>query len=140
MHFLPYTLVPLAAYAVYLPLQPRADACEDVADTMAVADDGPTSDGSAGIGAEFETTGFYFKNSDCSPADTNAAKGQVISGRTGTNFKLTADNGFGQGELSAEYILDGTNIKIGSGDAARAGAAAAKDLVSDAAFRWLAPF
>ncbi|CZR54066.1 uncharacterized protein PAC_03949 [Phialocephala subalpina] len=91
-------------------------------------DEASTSDGTAGIRAEFECAFFYFTNSAGSKAETNAAKRQVVAGRTGTNFMLTADTGSTAGKLYAEYILNGQNIKVGSGDAARASAAAAWDL------------
>ena len=133
MHLLPYTSILLTASAAYLP--PRAvDPCiQDVQDVEAVQLDGPTADGTAGIGAEFESPGFYFTNIDCSVEDTNAAKKQVVAQRTGTNWKLTADSTSDQGKVNAEYILDGENIKVGSGDGAIAGKAWADDLVNSLA-------
>ena len=92
--------------------------------------DGPTADATAGIGAEFESPFFYFTSLDCDTEKTNAAKGQVVAGRTGTNWELTADTGSSPGKVNAEYILNGKNIKVGSGDAAKAGKAIADDLVS----------
>lgn len=86
--------------------------------------------GTAGIGVEFETIDFILINSACKKDDTTASKGKVIGKRTGINFKLTADTTSEAGVLHAEYILDGQNIKVGSGDAAKAGAAAAADMVS----------
>ncbi|KAI3327059.1 hypothetical protein HD806DRAFT_531649 [Xylariaceae sp. AK1471] len=130
--YLPLCLsILLTASAVHVPLQPRVDACD-----AAIQDNegdeliAPTSDGTVGIGAEFESPFFFLTNSACSEADTDTAKKQVIAGRTGTNFELTADTGAGAGKLNAEYILDGQNIKVGSGDAARAGAAAAADIIA----------
>ena len=130
MHLLLYSSIFLTASTVYVPLHPRADASDqEVAETETVESDGPTVDGTAGIGAEFESPTLYFESPGCSTADTNAAKKKVVGGRTGTNYMLTADTGAGDGKLHSEYILDGQNIKVGSGDAAKAGAAAAKDLV-----------
>lgn len=97
-----------------------------------VDNDGITADGTAGIGAEFESPAFYFVNQDCNGDDTNAAKRQVVAGRTGPNWILSADTGGGAGKLNAEYILNGQNIKVGSGDGARAGRAIADDLVRTA--------
>lgn len=131
MHLLPYMSILFTASAIYLPLQPRVDQClEDVEDNENVILDGPTADGSAGIGAEFESPAFYFVSDGCDADKTNAAKGQVIGGRTGTNWQLTADTGADPGKVNAEYILNGQNIKVGSGDAAKTGKAIADDLVS----------
>ena len=136
MHLLLYSSILLTTSAIYVPLQLRADAGEqEVAETEMVDLDATTSDGAAGIGAEFETPLFSFDSLGCSPDDTNAARKEIVGGRTGTNWMLTADTGAGQGKLYAEYILNGQNIKVGSGDAARAGAAAAQDFVSRAAIR-----
>ncbi len=131
MHLLLCMSVLLTASAVYLPLQPRVDPCEEIVEEDELVElDGITSDGSAGIGAEFESPFFYFVNQACNLDDTNAAKKEIVAGHTGTNWILTADTGGGAGKLNAEYILDGQNIKVGSGDAATAGAAIAQDLVS----------
>lgn len=136
MHLLPYLSILLTASAVYLPLQPRLDPCvQDMMDTEMVRFDGITADGTAGIGAEFESPLFYFVHQGCNAKDTNAAKGEVVAKRTGPNWFLSADTGVGQGKLNAEYILDGRNIKVGSGDGAKAGKAVADDLVSTAATR-----
>ena len=133
MHLLPYLSILLTASAVHLPLERRVDPCsQDVEDTEAILLDGPTADGTAGIGAEFESPFFYFVNADCSREDTNAARKQVIDGRTGTNWQLTADTGDNPGKVNAEYILNGANIKVGSGDAAKTGKAIADDLVNTA--------
>ena len=130
MHILSYASIFLTVSAVYLP--PRAlDPCmQEVQDYQAVQLDGPTADEAAGIGAEFESPAFYFKSLECSVEDTNAAKKQLVAGRTGINWKLTADSTSDAGKVNAEYILDGTKIKVGSGDAARAGKAWVDDLVS----------
>ena len=134
MHVFLYMSILLTGSAVYLPLQPRLDPClEYVKDTEMVTGDGPTADGTAGIGAEFESPFFYFVNPDCSADDTNAAKREVINGRKGTNWYLSADTGAAPQTLNAEYILDGVNIKVGSGDGEKAGKAVANDLVNLAA-------
>jgi hypothetical protein len=75
--------------------------------------DGPTADGSAGLGVEFESPWFYFKSDECSADDTNAAKKAVVAGRQGENWMLTADTGAGTGRLQAEYIVDGRKVKVG---------------------------
>ena len=138
MHLLPYLSIVLTASAASLPLQLRATSCEeDVQDIEMVTGDGPTADGTAGIGAEFESPFFYFVNPDCSNENTNAAKKEVVAGRTGTNWYLSADTGAAPQKLNAEYILDGKNIKVGSGDGEKAGKAIADDLVSTAATRLL---
>ena len=131
MYTLLYLSIILTASAFHVPLQPRVDPC-DVAIQDNEGDEltAPTSDGAAGIGAEFETPQFFLINPACSKTDTDTAKKQVIAGRKGTNFELTADTVGQSGKLHAEYILNGQNIKVGSGDAAKAGAAAAADIVS----------
>lgn len=139
MHLLPYTSILLTASAVYLPLQPRVDPCiQDIPDE-AVSHDGPTADGTAGIGAEFESFAFSFENPKCSPEDTIATRKQVIAERTGLNWELTADTGRNPGKVNAEYILNGKNIKVGSGDGALAGKARADDLVSTTTAPYFVP-
>ncbi|KAI4231791.1 MAG: hypothetical protein LQ349_005388 [Xanthoria aureola] len=129
MHPLLWISVISPAFAVYLPLEPRVDPClQEVADREAVTLDGTTVDGTAGIGAEFESPFFYFISSGCSEQDTFAARKQIINGRTGTNWLLTADTGM-IGKVNAEYILNGQNIKVGNGDAAKTGKAVADDLI-----------
>lgn len=92
--------------------------------------DGPTSDQSPGIGVEFETSKIVFQNNECSYEDTNGAKGKEILGRTGDDWKLTADTTVDTaGILQAEYILDGTIIKIDTGRAKSAAAKLQNDLV-----------
>ncbi|KAL8671114.1 MAG: hypothetical protein Q9168_004383 [Polycauliona sp. 1 TL-2023] len=95
---------------------------------MAVTLDGITADSTAGIGAECESPLFYFENPACNEPDTFAARKQIINGRTGTHWQLTADTGQ-QGKVNAEYILDGQKIKVGNGDAAKTGKAVAEDLI-----------
>ena len=92
--------------------------------------DGPTSDKSAGIGVELEAGQIRF-GATCDLANTNACKGQPVIGRSGTNWDLTADTTWGDaGILTAEYILNGKVIKIGSGAAVTAAAEVAADIVS----------
>jgi hypothetical protein len=83
-----------------------------------------------GIGAEFEAPAVKFVSSECNEAQTFYHRKHIIAGRTGKNFVLTADSTGKVGALQAEYILDGKQIKIGTGDAARAAKAAVADFVS----------
>lgn len=106
-----------------------------MAEYESVYDDGPTKDGTAGIGAEFESPGFMFKSEGCSLEDTNAAKKKMVDNRKGTNWYLSADTGHDAGVLAAEYILDGVEIKVGSGDGAKAAKELAQDRVSAAVTR-----
>ena len=128
-----YISILATASAAWLPLLPRIEpggSCgEYVADELDDLD-GPTADGTAGLGIEFESAAFYFRKDGCSLTDTNAAKGKIISGHTGNNWELTADTGSGPGDVHAEYILNGKNIKVGDGSAAEVASAAAQDLVS----------
>lgn len=90
----------------------------------------PSSDRSAGIGVEFEASAVTFSKPDCSLSNTNQAKGRLLSKRQGTNWQLTADTTSNiAGRLNAEYILDGRQIKIGTGTASAAAAAVSNDLV-----------
>lgn len=43
--------------------------------------DAAIKDGSAGIGIEFESTGFYFSSPECSEDDVNKAKKRLVGGR-----------------------------------------------------------
>ena len=102
------------------------DSCDGETPTL----DGPTSDKSAGLGMEFECSAIVLRSPECSAQDTNQAKGKVVTGRKGTNWELTADTTSNvAGSLAPEYILDGTNIKIGDGTASVAAKAAFTDLV-----------
>jgi hypothetical protein len=83
-----------------------------------------------GIGAEFETTIVKFLSSECDEAQTFEHRKHIVAGRTGKNFELTADSNGNKGELQAEYILDGKQIKIGTGDAVQAAKAVVADFVS----------
>jgi hypothetical protein len=134
MYLLSYASILLTATALKIPLQPRGQ-CEDTQDNQLVYNDGPTADGTAGIGAEFESPIFPLRHKTCDLKDTNAAKKSLIDGRKGLNWELTADSVGVAGELQAEYVLDGRNIKVGSDDGAKAGKAIADDLVSTAVNR-----
>lgn len=124
----PFLLI-LSITALPSDLRPRADdidPCFDEAPTL----DGPTSDQSAGIGVEFESSVVTFSKPGCSQKDTNQAKGQQIGDRRGDNWQLTADTTSEiAGILSAEYILNGQTIKIGTGAASAAAAAVSSDVV-----------
>ena len=134
MHSLLYMSLVVTAMGINVPVQPRTDpSLVDVENNEFIQMDGPTADNTAGIGAEFESPFFQFKSEGCSAKDTDASKGQVIAQRTGTNWKLTADSINSPGQVNAEYILNGENIKVGSGDGAKVGKAWADDLVSDRA-------
>lgn len=103
------------------------DPCLNEAPTL----DGPTSDKSAGIGVEFESQAVTFGKPGCSSGDTNQAKGQQVGDRKGDNWQLTADTtNEVPGQLTAEYILNGVTIKIGTGAASAAAAAVSGDIVS----------
>ena len=92
--------------------------------------DGLTSDQSAGIGVEFETGAVLFEpKGTCDQSDIDKSKGALINTRQGPNWMLTGDTTV-EGMLTAEYILNGKQIKIGSGDAATAASAVANDIVS----------
>lgn len=126
-------LVPFVVFlsVTALPSDPRRradpkDPCLNEAPTL----DGPTSDNSAGIGVEFESTFVVFSKPGCSSADTNQAKGRQVDDRKGDNWQLTADTSpEAAGMLTAEYILNGKTIKIGTGAASAAAAAVSSDVV-----------
>ena len=120
-------------------IEPRADCCigncpHDENGEQAPTLDGPTSDRSAGIGVEFETGVIQFASDACAQRnqqDTDDSKGKLVGNRQGPNWELTADStGEAPGNLLAEYILDGKQIKVNSGKAREAAAAVAADLVS----------
>ena len=134
MHSILYLSTLLTACAAYGPLRPRTysdPSVKDVEDSEQVFNDAVTADGTAGIGAEFESPFFYFVNQACSADNTNDARKKVVAERTGTNWILTADTGASRsgGKLYAEYILDGRNIKVG-GDGDKTAKSLADDLVS----------
>lgn len=73
---------------------------------------------------------MVFSKAGCSPADTNQAKGQQVGDRKGDSWQLTADTTLeAAGRLSAEYILNGKTIKIGTGAASAAAAEVSSDIV-----------
>ncbi|KAI4948372.1 hypothetical protein J4E91_005794 [Alternaria rosae] len=125
-----------SAAVIRTPLEQRADPpvledCQvEIQNEMANDLGRVNTDGTAGIGAEFETPEFYFETT-CSAEDTFAAKGKVVADRTGTNWKLTADSGSSEGKLYAEYIIDGVQVKVGSTDDATNGAKVAAALAQD---------
>ncbi|KAF4637024.1 hypothetical protein G7Y89_g1066 [Cudoniella acicularis] len=96
--------------------------------------DGPTSDKSAGIGVEFESFDITFKSNSPTPCDelsTFALKRKMVGERFGQNWVLTADTtSLNAGYLSAEYILNGKTIKIGTGALAAAAAGVANNIAS----------
>ncbi|KAK2764531.1 hypothetical protein FQN54_009226 [Arachnomyces sp. PD_36] len=90
---------------------------------------GLSADRSPGIGVEFETGFITFVDGLCSADDTNALKGKQIDGRSGSDWKLTADATLEMsGRLQPEYILLGTTIKLGTGRAEAAAAELEEDL------------
>ncbi|KAI0480399.1 hypothetical protein GGR56DRAFT_626001 [Xylariaceae sp. FL0804] len=126
MHLSRIALVLATISSTYGALQARVDECAAaVGDAMNDEQPNPSDNSPAGIGAEFESTKFRLRNEDCSKEDTWPSKGKVVAGKTGTNWKLTADTDSNAGALNMEFILDGTSIKVGSGDAQEAGADAA---------------
>lgn len=123
----------LSASAASVTIQSRSSVPNvEIQDLMGDGTTGATTDLSAGIGAEFETPMIRLKNSKCSKADTDNFKKSVIAGRKdpGGLWALTADTTAAAGVLNAEYIMDGKNIKVGSGNAQKAGKEAAADFVS----------
>ena len=127
---LPILLLRSSINALPSELESRADPADPCStDDEAPTLDGPTSDQSAGLGVEFESSGVTFSSPQCSISDTNQAKGQLVGNRQGDNWKLTADTTNGiPGQLTAEYILDGTQIKIGDSTASAVAAAVSGDL------------
>ena len=105
------------------PIQRRANA--DCNPNPSATDDGPTSDQSAGIGVEFESTDVLIKpdSAQCTADLIALLKGTSIGPRSGQNWILTGDTTTGS-SLSDEYILDGRAIKIGATGADSVGTAA----------------
>lgn len=94
--------------------------------------DGPTQDKSAGLGIELECSKFLFQSETANEKVTFASKGKLFGKRKGTNWTLTADTTPAMaGVITAEYILDGTQIKIGAGTATKAIEEVVKDIVCD---------
>lgn len=135
MYSYAFIAVFVTASAFLGPLVPRVDPCNDnIADTISPVDDGPVNsnvDAPAGIGAEFESPGFGFKDNKCNRDNTFALKGKTVKDRIGTedppHWRLTGDTGTDAGTLTAEYITDGKVVKVGTGDAV----AAARGIVND---------
>jgi len=130
---LPFILS-LSTSVLSIENQRRAFGCDgDDEGSEAPTLDGPTSDKSPGIGVEFETAVVQFKSTvkgGCSKKATDASKGKQVDNRNGKYWKLTADTIGDPDVLTAEYILDGTQIKIGAGTAKEVAAAIEKDFVS----------
>lgn len=99
---------------------------------MNILDDGPTSDQSPGIGVEFESDSLTLHSATWEKSNTprSKVKGQILGGRKGDHWALTVDTTpKSAGTVDAEYILDGTKIKIGAGTAVKAAEQVAADLV-----------
>jgi hypothetical protein len=131
--FIPLSLL-LTTKAAVLPqkgLDGLPAGCDDTYLSIPLVEfnDGPTTSGEAGIGAEFETIGIQFYDNKCSLENTFLAKRKTIKGHTGKNYVLSADTSTEKGKLSAEYVLDGRNIRVGDGSAAAAGKAIRDDMV-----------
>jgi hypothetical protein len=119
-----------SANALSFKLGSRADSVDSCLNNEAFTLNDPISDKSVGIGVEFEISQVILSKPECSQSDTDQAKGQVVGNRKGTNWKLTADTTLETaGRLTAEYILDGTQMKIGTGVASAAAAAVSNDIV-----------
>ena len=92
-----------------------------------------TSDRSAGIGMEFECAWIQFHSeqakNDPDEDTTFRSKGKVVAGKTGTNWKFTADDLKRKGDLDLEIQLDGRNCKVGTDALWQAMDAATKELV-----------
>lgn len=137
MHLELFLALLLTANAGILPaIAPRAPVtgCDPEVESIPIVEfnDGPTGSGVAGIGAEFEAPLLQFYRQGCSLGDTFQAKRKTVAGHSGTNFLLSVDTSseLGRGKLSAEYVLDGRQIKVGDGSAAAAGRAVYDDFVS----------
>lgn len=125
-------ILSLSTNALSIDNQRRAFGCDgDDEGSELPTLDGPTSDKSPGIGVEFEAGAVLFESpGGCSKEDTDVSKGKLVNNRQGKNWKLTADTIGDENTLTAEYILDGTQIKIDAGTAKEAAAAVGNDFVS----------
>lgn len=139
-------LLPFCLATAAVPTNPTDDDDDNCAEwdgDIIENKDGPTKDGSPGLGIEFETPWFYFTSPKCSEEDVNRAKKKLVGGRQqkGDNplWMLTADTGAGERKLQAEYILDGQQIKLGSGKAEEVAKEIVEDFVSIAS-TWLLPY
>lgn len=137
MHPLPLLSLLIAANAATLPpwlAGVSRPSCGETYQSIEMVEfnDGPTHSGDAGIGAEFETIDIQFRNAKCDLKDTFSAKRKTFQGRSGVNYVLSVDTAveIGAGTVNAEYVLDGTNIRVGDGSAAAAGRAIRDSLAS----------
>ena len=127
--------IPLHVLAGDPPLCCIGSCPDDDEGNMAMTLDGATADKSPGIGVEFESGSVIFKSKgDCAKSDIDLSKGKLVDQRQGSedppHWMLTADTTLsGDYLLTAEYILSGVEIKIGSGDAGKAADAVGKDIV-----------
>jgi hypothetical protein len=137
LYLLPFCLAAIAAPAPANSGDENDDQnCEEWDGDMIENKDAPTADGSPGIGIEFESPMFYFSSPSCPEATVNNAKKKVLAGRkqkvdSGKSplWMLTADTGAGERVLQAEYIIDGQQIKLGSGQAETVTKEIVKDFV-----------
>lgn len=139
MHLFLYVL-PFCFFAAAAPTNPTQDDdgnCQEWDGNIIENKDGPTKDGSPGLGIELETPWFYFSSPECSEENVNRAKKALVAGRQQKGndpmWMLTADTGAGERKLQAEYILDGQQIKLGSGKAEEIAKEISQDFVSIAA-------
>lgn len=127
--------IPLHVLAGDPPLCCIGSCPDDDGGNSALTLDGATADKSPGIGVEFEAGRVTFQSKgDCAKSDIDLSKGKLVDQRQGSenppHWMLTADTTLSiDGLLTAEYILSGVEIKIGSGDAAKAADAVGKDIV-----------
>lgn len=121
---------------------PRAEVCNSNGDDD--RNQKPTSDGSSGIGMELETGIIRFqvnhKNIDCNEDAAYDLKGKAIEYQKktdldlhGTNWALTGDTTLEDvliEGITAEFILDGSKIKLGTSDFKTAAGAVGDHIVS----------
>ncbi|KAJ5981144.1 hypothetical protein N7481_008442 [Penicillium waksmanii] len=135
LYLLPFCLAAVAAPAPAGSTNDNDDPdCEEWDGDIIENKDAATADGSAGIGVEFETLMFKLTSPDCPQDTVNNAKKKILAGRKQEVdegkvplWMLTADTGAGEKTLQAEYIIDGQQIKLGSGQAETV----AKEIVKD---------
>lgn len=137
LYLLPFCLAAIAAPAPANSVDENDDQnCEEWDGDMIENKDAPTADGSPGIGIEFETPMFYFSSPDCPESTVNKAKKKILAGRKQEIdegkvplWMLAADTGAGERVLQAEYIIDGQQSKLGSGQAETVTKEIVKDFV-----------
>lgn len=126
-------ILTLSTNVLSIDNQRRAFGCDgDDEGSEAPTLNGPTSDKTARIGVEFEAGGVLFQStlaSGCSTEDTDVSKQKLVNNRQGKDWKLTVDTIGDANVLTAEYILDGTQIKLDAGTAKEAAAAVENDFV-----------